>query len=305
MKIILSLGKIHAIWCRVKTGSTGVSPVKDTTLACRASAQTGGTPVLPGCCEVQLFPRDGIKSFRSHHRGLVLLALLLAGAAYCIAEDSAVALQNGDSYKGASDTYFYDSAGNFNYGKAREISFGKVVRLEDGSERNQVALLRFDLSPLAGQKAGGPATLSLVQVNLLNTSGKNACRFSVFEVSPENADWVEGTESGEEAMEGSPTWSFKAVPATMWAGAGGLAKEGADYDPIPVAEADFKETDGTHHVVQIQIPAALIQKWIDQPELNGGLLFVWQSGDPYLCQFRSSEWSISEQRPLLEVKVKP
>jgi len=241
---------------------------------------------------------------RSCHRGLVLSALLLAGTAYCIAGDSTVVLQNGDSYKGTSDTYFYDSAGNFNYGKAREISFGKVVH-PDGSDRNQVALLRFDLSPLAGQKAGGPATLSLAQVNLLNTSGKNACRFNVYEVSPENADWVEGTESGEEAMEGSPSWSFKAVPSTKWAGAGGLAKEGMDYDPTPVAEVDFKETDGTHHVVQIPIPAALIQKWIDQPELNGGLLFVWQSGDPYLCQFRSSDWGIAEQRPMLQVDVKP
>lgn len=97
------------------------------------------------------------KSFCPCHRGLVSSALLLAGVVYCIAEDSTVVLQNGDSYKGTSDTYFSDSAGNSNYGKAREISFGKIIRPEDGSERNQVALLRFDLSPLAGQKAGAPA----------------------------------------------------------------------------------------------------------------------------------------------------
>lgn len=55
-------------------------------------------------------------------------------------------------------------------------------------------------------------------------------------------------------MEGSPSWSFKAVPSTKWAGADGLAKEGMDYDPIPVAEAEFKETNGTNHVVRSRFP---------------------------------------------------
>lgn len=216
-----------------------------------------------------------------------------------------VALQNGDSYKGTTDTYLYESSAKGNYGKVNVISVGRLIAA-DGGAREMKALLRFDLSVLAGQKAAGPAALDLVQVNTdRDKNGSRAFRFGVYEVSAENADWVEGIGAEEEATEGEPSWDRKSAPSTKWAGKPGLALSGMDFDPTPVAEVDFKESDGDNHVVQIQIPAALIQKWIDHPELNGGLLFAWESGDDYLGQFRSSEFGDATKRPVLQVDVKP
>jgi hypothetical protein len=56
--------------------------------------------------------------------------------------------------------------------------------------------------------------------------------------------------------------------------------------------------------VEISIPASLIQKWIDHPETNGGIVIAWQSGDRYLGMFRSSEYWVPAQRPKLQVDYK-
>lgn len=242
-------------------------------------------------------------SERARKPEILCAALLIACAAVVSAGEPCV-LQNGDSYKGTTDTYLYESAGKMNYGKLNVISVGRAL-VPDGGERDWKALLRFDLSVLAGQKAAGPATLDLVQVNTSGGNGSKSFRLGVYEVSSENADWAEGIGANEEATEGERSWDVKAVPSTKWAGKPGLALAGMDHDPAPVAEVDFKESDGDNHVVQIQIPAAVIQKRIDHPEMNGGLLFAWESGDDYLGQFRSSEFGDATKRPLLQVEVKP
>ena len=63
--LIPTLGDKQTICSQQKTGGTGVSPVCGSTLPlAMPSAQTGGTPVPPGRCEVQLFPGVGIKPSR-------------------------------------------------------------------------------------------------------------------------------------------------------------------------------------------------------------------------------------------------
>jgi len=240
---------------------------------------------------------------------LTLCGLLLAGGFPAVAET--VVFQNGvaddisDGIDCIDDTVLFEGNQVQNCGATKGIGVGNMPYKENRNRRHSL-LLRCNVSPLKGATVTGPATLSLVQVNNSGATGDGTFEFAVYEVSPANADWIEGVgeaREGDTALDGEPTWKCKAAPETPWAGTPGLNDLGVDCGAEPVATMTFKEADGDNHVVDVSLPAALIQKWIDHPESNGGLLFVWRSGDRTIGGFRSSEW-VPAQRPKLRVDYK-
>jgi len=237
--------------------------------------------------------------------------ILLAGIAIGAGHASTVVLENGVAndlsdgtrYEGTADAYLFEDMRSTNFGGPSSICVGNMSA-RGGTNRRMTALLRFDLSSLAGARATGPATLSLTQVGGSGDTGQGTFEFKVYEIVAKNADWIPGKQGGVEGLIDEPTWDFKAMPSTPWAGSPGLNEPGTDHETEPVAAVTYKESDGTEHVVQIQIPASLIQKWIDHPESNGGLLFVWEAGDRILGQFRSADFPVNGQRPRLQIDYK-
>jgi len=241
-----------------------------------------------------------------------LFLLLLTSAISPDVNASTVELQNGlgndvsDGVESVADTLISEDSGSANCGSAPAIGVGNMQN-RSGGNRRLSTLMRFNLAPLAGKTVTGPAKLSLAQVNTSGGTGDSTFDFNVFAVSQKNADWIAGTSvgrEGDEAANDEATWKFKAFPGMPWAGAPGLTESGMDYEAEPVATLTYKESDGVDHVVEIPIPAALIQKWIDHPGTNGGILIAWQSGDRYLGMFRSSEYWVPAQRPKLLVDYK-
>jgi len=237
--------------------------------------------------------------------GLLLASILPAPA-------ETVVLQNGlgndvsDGIECVADTFILEDRGSTNCGAENALGVGNMPD-SSGKNRRISTLMRFNLAPLAGATVTGPAKLSLTQVNTSGGTGESTFDFNVFAVSEKNADWNEGRthgREGEEADSTEATWKFKAFPDTPWAGLPGLVDSGIDSDPEPVATLTFKEADGNDHGMEIMIPASLIQRWIDHPETNGGLLIAWQSGDRYLGMFRSSEYYLPALRPKLQVDYK-
>jgi len=122
---------------------------------------------------------------------------------------------------------------NINWGGADQMLVGNHPTLG-----NFHGLLRFDLSSLGSDVEIVSVTLKMSKP-ATGVGGPFACR--VYELSPENGDWIEGAHDGKRDAK-ICTWESKG--SANWIGSAGASRAGRDYLEAPLAEYRGAVTPG-------------------------------------------------------------
>lgn len=178
-----------------------------------------------------------------------------------------------EDYRGASDTYISLYRPDSNWGGQDTLL---VNGRDGGSER---ALLRFDL---AGDIPTGARVLS-AKLSLYAWSRRTLFGMRVA-AYPVVRGWDEFSATWNQASSGSP-WDIAGCD-----GVGGDRLLDWITSRFVYFTSRFYEWDIT----------PLVQRWVDNPGTNAGVLLFGQGVDQEL-RFRSAEWIVAEQRPILAV----
>lgn len=211
-------------------------------------------------------------------------ALVLAGGALLLPLSASGAIvnatfQNGQpnpfgagNYTGAADTFIIgdDTAdSHLNYGHSYDVYTVPAFK--------ELALLRFDLASMQGHYGSiASATLTLVG-DYQNTV---AIPFSLHAINAHNADWVEGTGTGQTETGGAATYAEKAdfggAGDVDWDGGAGLGWGTATpgYDTAAAASGSWDTTTNGNATITVNVPVNLIESWITNPTANGGLILL-------------------------------
>ena len=188
--------------------------------------------------------------------------------------------------------------GRWNYGRGIFLEAGFFVGLYD--LHPGASLIRFNVSGLEIDEVSS-AKMRIYKPKSM--SQQNPVEVSVFKVSEANGDWVEGGSASQEEP-GAVTWNLKAE-GKPWVGAEGCSEAGVDYELPALGEVQtvFPETSGW---VEFNLPAALVESWIENPETNYGLYIRGQEGAGLSeeAYFFSSE-HLSGKGPQLIVEATP
>lgn len=153
--------------------------------------------------------------------------------------------------------------GAWNYGRGILLEAGNFIGLYD--THPGASLIRFNVSGLKADEVYS-ARMKIYKPRSMSQQGP--VEVSVYKVSKANGDWVEGG-SASQKEPGAVCWRMKAENKP-WAGEEGCSKEGVDYE-LPAlykTQTVFPETSGW---IEFNLPAELVQSWIDNPETNHGL----------------------------------
>lgn len=231
---------------------------------------------------------------------LLISLLLFSGAAGALG--ATITFQQGatnefvSGYTGTSDTALASNVANRNGGALDYFSVGRNF--------SRRSILRFDLSSMTN------AVESVQGAQLTLKLGGNATStkltISVYELALANAGWLEGGGNlTAVAAAGEVTWSHLGYDTRAWAGSPGAGLSGTDYIATPVATFEW-EVGSTS--VELNLSAAMIQRWIETPSSNAGLLFVATNGageNAMTANFASSEHATAGLRPLLAIDYTP
>lgn len=189
--------------------------------------------------------------------------------------------------------------GAWNYGRGIFLEAGYFVGLYD--LHPGASLIRFNVSGLEVD-AVSSAKLRIYKPKSMSQQGPVKVR--VFRVSEANGDWVEGGSASQEER-GASTWRMKKSGNKPWAGAAGCSKAGVDYELPTLGETQtvYPRTSGW---IEFNLPAELVQSWIDNPEMNYGLYIRGQEDADLSdeAHFFSSEHP-SGKGPQLIIKATP
>ncbi len=180
-----------------------------------------------------------------------------------------------------------------NYGGQDKLIVGRGINASD--EAN--GLIRIpDLSSASGLSITR-AVLRLYDFNI----GTQTMDVDIhaYEVAAENHGWVEGS-SSDASETGASCWRFQKYNSTDWAGGqNGCGAAGTDFTTSLVATAT--SVDGVAGWVEFELEPAVVQKWIDTPSENHGLVLISQGAGAAgeVVFFRSSEYADSTCYPQL------
>jgi len=179
-------------------------------------------------------------------------------------------LQQGvEGYEGASDTYLDAWQQDGNYGRSREL----YVR----QGRNEVTLLRYDLSQVP---AGARVTEALLSLWVEEADTATEADLNLYELRRAwNAD--------------AATW-LVADLGVLWSAPGA----GAPENDRAVASATAVPLNQTAGWVTIDI-ADSVQRWVQDPDSNYGLLLEIEGQASPAYRLASSQWDQTAQRPKL------
>jgi hypothetical protein len=180
-------------------------------------------------------------------------------------------------------------------------------------------LIRFDLASMAGHYS----TINSAKLRLFTEgSPVGADTINVFQVADANADWIEGVGTsatgygGEGAADGgAATWNFKVQAAypdefngQPWAGGAfnGAGVAGTDYLTPALASFSFDNTIPAGTAIDIDLPVALVQQWING--INAGVILRGSEGNGAVNRifFFASEYPTDPaKRPCLLIDYTP
>ncbi len=178
------------------------------------------------------------------------------------------------------DTTLDSANSGANFGGTSEI-FCDSVPVVNG-------LLRFELTAI-------PAGATVVSASLELVTGGDALQEGTIQLNQMLEDWQEGNANG-----GAGTANFlERLPGTFWLAAGAAPPSS---DALPAAS--FTPI-GNFTAFQVALPPALVQAWVDQPEINFGLACFVSGQVDSDSDFASSEAGNSDERPELTVTYVP
>ena len=171
----------------------------------------------------------------------------------------------------------------------------------NGTSEIRRGILQFDLSEIPQG-----SQIESVQLKLyMNRSASSAViDIELYEVLK---SWGEGTSDGTEggrgegrggdATDGDATWEHTVYPDQTWDNAGG------DFGDVIISTAAVDDTSGTYTWESTPELVALVQKWLDSPEENHGLIV---RGDEVTSgsakRFSSRQNDNVDERPVLNVE---
>jgi hypothetical protein len=221
--------------------------------------------------------------------------------AYTPESTKTATFRNGvNGYAGMQDTCVMNVSGNTNN------NFGLSPRLDcNPSGGTRKTLLRFDLSALRGRyRAVRRVRLTLTD-SPETPSTSVAGTVTAYRITQANKAWVAGTATatnGAVALAGEACWSYKAYPATGWAGSAGLSTAGTDYETVALGSLDNVVMSGGPFTLELGNAKSLVDEWSGPQAANAGLLLTATTPNLYLC---SSDHATVAVRPLLEVEYVP
>ena len=173
----------------------------------------------------------------------------------------------------------------WNFGASQTLDAGYAIAMWNQWRGN--VLVRFDLRGVDCRKVSKAVFRIYKPMNVTQTSGE--VPVAVYAVSAANSDWREGHSESLPEFEGA-SWRYKGS-GKPWAGAvaaggagasrgtggaepaggaGGCSVAGVDYEARPLGRVMASKYRGEW--LEITLPAALVQSWIDDPSRNAGLL---------------------------------
>lgn len=244
-----------------------------------------------------------------------------------IFQDGATTPFLGGTYSGTRDTMLYSNGGGYfnsttdNRGIVPSFDVGNAGAL--GTDANRRAIIKFDISSLAGQYT----TINSVTLRLTasgNVAGSQT--INLFRLADANANWAEGSGGGgatygpEDA--GGSTWAYKLqdtypneFSGTQWAGGGttgsangGAGVAGVDYINSSLASFIYNTTNGAsgQTVDFVFNDLSFINQWVTGT--NAGLILrqaVENTSTQQLVGFNSREATTQSLRPQLIINYTP
>jgi len=199
--------------------------------------------------------------------------------------------QNSAELTASKNNTLYESAtGDLSNGKGDYLFSGTTA---SGEIRR--TLLQFDLSDIPQGAEIENVELTLV----MNRTISGAMTMTLHEVL---TAWGEGSSDaggqeggGGDAMEGDATWIHTFYPDQNWNSSGG------DYGSTVISEVDVNAED-TYTWSTTPEFTALVQKWLDTPDENFGLILVGnESGTGTAKRFSSRHNPTEGDRPVLKI----
>lgn len=214
------------------------------------------------------------------------ISLLLTGAVFLSGPVAATAATAVISV--LDDTTLVQDAGadDNNFGGRNELITSQTTT---GNNR-RLALLRFDVSSLAGQFSSIDSVSLQVRLNTGRAVPTTGQILDIFRMGEGNTGWVEGTGTGTTAGDGvtvpdTVTWRAKSDNAVVasrvnWAGSAGLATAGTDYFSASMGATNAFTTGAyaAGDVITITLTASgftlndMINDWLADGTANAGLL---------------------------------
>jgi DNA-binding transcriptional MerR regulator len=190
--------------------------------------------------------------------------------------------------------------GAWNYGNAPYLQVGVQPSTVYDIYRS-VSLVRFDLAGLSRAQVQS-AKLRLYVPR--NQTQIKPVPLHIHVVNIANARWQEGSSEAQPEA-GAASWNQRA-DGKPWAGAPGCGRSGADYEAAPL---DSQTADGLEgRWLEFQLPPALVESWMEQPDRNAGLLIrTDDDAEPgegtHICS--SQHWSGNGPQLVITGKLSP
>lgn len=159
----------------------------------------------------------------------------------------------------------------WNFGASPVLDIGFGIAMWNMWHGN--ALVRFDLSGFYGSEIEKATFRIYKPANITQRDSQTS--LSVYQVCDSNADWKAGNMESVPSSDGA-SWKMKSIGKTWAGGEGGCGRPGVDYMADAIGTATASKYDG--YWLEFDIPKALVQKWLDNPSMNAGLLLVEDSG---------------------------
>lgn len=168
------------------------------------------------------------------------------------------------------------------------LNYGSALTARVDADPARVALVRFDVSAIAAGSTVTAAELSL-------TTSADALEEGSIQVFEVTENWTEGAEVGIAAP---ANWTQRTTN-TDWTAAGAGTGSRATTAMTELAPS----TPATRY--SVALPIDLVQRWVDTPLSNDGIVLVPVNAATHGVDFESSESATAAARPTLTITATP
>ena len=191
-----------------------------------------------------------------------------------------------NDYAGTADTNIYDDNPTKNYGADDQL-YTRYNSNSSGSsgydmnrEGRNILIAFDDIDTALSGRTVTSASITLTVGTVAAGGGESsAVLFSYELLSP----WNEGTGSGSSGTTGTANWDQR-LDSTSWETAG--AQGSSDRNQTPINTSDSFAVGGSESIsigdtITIDIPASIVQAWIDNGSTNNGILISVATTNQY------------------------
>lgn len=239
-------------------------------------------------------------------------AILLSTCCACFAQDKVLHFANeveitsgGPVYSSQTDTYLSNQQPWANFGG------DEILRVGNNPNNPQLyrAILRFDALRDFIPEVHSVLAASLTLKTIPSPSQSADLTVEVYAIQPANADWVSGDGVGSQ-VHGAATWNARALSNPLqtsprWEDGDGMGDPGGGFEAAPLGS--FTIARGEPATVRITGLEAIVQRWVQDPSANAGLLLKLDNestesfGRIYGAKIALKDATLA---PVLEVRVR-